>query len=133
MRPKPTRARRDRHGRGARAGAHPWNGAARFEQLVQESLASLDPAWGSTLASIDITIADIPDLDRLDATHEAMPLAQTTNGDRPQVKLFRHPITVRCTDSSELAALVLDVLIEQLAEVIGMEPEEIDERYGDSD
>jgi hypothetical protein len=43
--------------------------------------------------------------------------------------LFRRPIELRCDDRAELAALVLTVLVEQVSELLGRSPEEIDPRY----
>jgi hypothetical protein len=43
--------------------------------------------------------------------------------------LFRRPIELRCDDRSELSAMVLTVLVEQVSELLGREPHEIDPRY----
>lgn len=122
--------RRDRHGRGARVGSRPWHGLVHFEAEVHAAIASLEPNW-PVLGDAQISIIDIPDLDRLDAADSmSMRLAELTPG--PTITVFRHPITIRCNDSAELKALILDVLIEQLAEIVGLDPEEIDDRYGES-
>jgi len=94
---------------------------------VHEAITSLEPEWGTTLADLRVLIADIPDLDHLD--DEIMPLGSTAGS---VITLFRHPITIRCNSDEELGALILDVLIEELAETLGLDPEEVDERYGDS-
>jgi hypothetical protein len=43
--------------------------------------------------------------------------------------LFRRPIERRCENRIELAAMVHTVLVEQVAELLGMRPEDVDPRY----
>jgi hypothetical protein len=45
------------------------------------------------------------------------------------VVLFRRPLEQRAESRAELAALVLVVLVEQVAEMLGRSPEEIDPGY----
>ncbi|MEZ5194700.1 MAG: metallopeptidase family protein [Nocardioides sp.] len=43
--------------------------------------------------------------------------------------LFRRPIEHRCTTAADLEALVHTVLVEQVAELVGLPPEDVDPRY----
>lgn len=131
--------RRDRHGRGLR-GQSPWHGARRFQEHVQAAIESLEPTWGAVLRGIEFVIADIPDLPVLREANTAplldqdgMPLAEVISGTPTRIIFYRHPITIRCTDGDQLEALVLDVLIEEVAELVGVDPEDVDERYGESE
>ena len=45
--------------------------------------------------------------------------------------LFRRPIEHRATIRDELEAMVHTVVVEQLAELLGLTPGQVDERYGD--
>ena len=45
--------------------------------------------------------------------------------------IFRRPVEHRAAGRDELEALVLTVLVEQLAELLGMAPEDVDPRYAD--
>jgi predicted Zn-dependent protease with MMP-like domain len=123
---------RDRHGRGLRVGSSPWRSSRHFEERVRAAVESLEPEWGAKLQGVEFAVADIPDLDRLDSL--SVPLAENllSNG-TTRIVLYRHPITVRSVDSSDVEALILDVLIEQIAELLNMDPEDVDERYGQSD
>ena len=47
--------------------------------------------------------------------------------------LFRRPIEVRSEPRSDLSALVLTVLVEQVSELLGRPPEEVDPRYDSDD
>jgi hypothetical protein len=61
-----------------------------------------------------------------------VPLASLVDGPRgaaQRLVLFRRPIELRAEGSAELGALVYTVLVEQVAELLGRSPEEIDPRY----
>ena len=47
--------------------------------------------------------------------------------------LFRRPIEHRCETRAELEALVLTVVVEQVAELLGIDAEEVDPRYDPGD
>ena len=47
--------------------------------------------------------------------------------------LFRRPIELRSDTRGDLSAMVLTVLVEQVSELIGRPPEEIDPRYDPDD
>jgi predicted Zn-dependent protease with MMP-like domain len=123
---------RDRHGRGLRVGSSPWRSSRHFEQSVRAAVESLEPAWGAKLTGVEFVVADIPDLDRIDSL--SVPLAENViSAGTTRIVVYRHPITVRSVDSNDIEALILDVLIEQIAELLSMDPEDVDERYGQSD
>ena len=45
---------------------------------------------------------------------------------RARIVLYRRPLEVRAKDPAELAELVHDVLVEQIAGYLGIEPDVID-------
>ncbi len=45
--------------------------------------------------------------------------------------LFRRPIEHRCEGRDDLEAMVLTIVVEQVAELLGLPPEDVDPRYGD--
>jgi predicted Zn-dependent protease with MMP-like domain len=113
-------------------GSSPWRSSRHFEESVRAAVESLEPAWGATLKGVEFAVADIPDLDRIESL--SVPLAENMiDGGTTRVVVYRHPITVRCVDSADVEALILDVLIEQIAELLNMDPEDVDDRYGQSD
>ena len=51
-------------------------------------------------------------------------------GSRPtRLVLFRRPIELRSQTRGDLSAMVLTVLVEQVSELLGRPPEEVDPRY----
>jgi len=47
--------------------------------------------------------------------------------------VFRRPIEHRCETRAELEAMVLMVLVEQVAELLGIDAEDVDPRYSRDD
>ena len=45
--------------------------------------------------------------------------------------LFRRPLLARAEDEDELSELIFDVVVEELAEILGVDPEDLDPGYGD--
>lgn len=79
------------------------------------------------LGDIEVLVADVP------PTDGEMRLADTTAavGDQPpRVVVYRRPIETRVSGERLRAALVQDVLVEELAALLGVEPETLDPDYG---
>ncbi|MBK3627859.1 metallopeptidase family protein [Streptomyces asoensis] len=133
--------RRDRHGRGMRGPVAPPQvplAASRsdvFADLVQDSVERLERRWPQ-LADIDFMVLEVP---RLDAAtepwnDEAVPLGGTIaarEGRPPRVVVYRRPVEIRTKGRDERAALVHEVVVEQVAELLGLTPETVDPRYGE--
>jgi predicted Zn-dependent protease with MMP-like domain len=55
-------------------------------------------------------------------------------GSRPaRLVLFRRPIEHRCEGRAELEAALLGLVVEQVAELLGLAPEDVDPRYDAGD
>ncbi|MFC9929617.1 metallopeptidase family protein [Streptomyces sp. NPDC127190] len=134
--------RRDRHGRGMRGPIAPPQvplAASRgevFADLVQDSVDRLERRWPQ-LADIDFLVLEVP---RLDARgeqawgDEAVPLGGVVparEGRRARVVVYRRPVEIRTKGRDERAALVHEVVVEQVAELLGLTPETVDPRYGE--
>lgn len=131
---------RERRGRGLRGPAvlprvpgTPETPTARerFDEIVLRTLAELDARWHTRLGLVEFAVEDIPDLP--DDWHtDAVPLASLVRGAgaRPhRIVVFRRPIEHRSEGRADLEALVLTVLVEQVAELLGIDPEDVDPRY----
>jgi predicted Zn-dependent protease with MMP-like domain len=53
-------------------------------------------------------------------------------GRPPRIVVYRRPLLARADDEEELADLVFDVVVEQVAELLGLDPEDVDPGYGES-
>ena len=91
----------------------------------------LEARWHDELGLIEFAVEETPIVpDDWDAP--TVPLASLVRGsgkEPTRLVLFRRPIELRCETRSDLAALVLTVLVEQVSELLGRSPEEIDPRY----
>lgn len=107
---------------------------ATFDDIVVAVLEDLEARWHSELGLVEFAVEEAPMVpDDWDA--DTVPLASLvrgTGGAPTRLVLFRRPIELRAETRSDLSALVLTVLVEQVSELLGRPPEEVDPRY-DSD
>ncbi|MBZ6232132.1 metallopeptidase family protein [Streptomyces olivaceus] len=138
---RPGPRRRDRHGRGMRGPVAPPQvplAASRgevFADLVQDSVERLERRWPQ-LADIDFLVLDVPRLEGPGEpwADESVPLGGTVpsrDGQRGRVVVYRRPVEIRTKGRDERAALVHEVVVEQVAELLGLTPETVDPRYGE--
>jgi predicted Zn-dependent protease with MMP-like domain len=142
--------RRDRHGRGLRGPLAPAGSplyrsrAERFDDLVLQAVAQLEPRWEAELSGVEFAVEEVPtdDLppDEVPDDCDPVPLARLEParpdaGDpvrpaRPaRIVLYRRPLLARADSEDELGELVLDVVIEELARLLGIDPQTIDPGY----
>lgn len=107
---------------------------ATFDGIVVAVLEDLEARWHSELGLVEFAVEEAPMVpDDWDA--DTVPLASLVRGTGAaptRLVLFRRPIELRAETRSDLSALVLTVLVEQVSELLGRPPEEVDPRY-DSD
>lgn len=136
------RSTRDRRGRGMRGpGIVPRDPRTperpsrreRFDRLVLDTVTEVDARWQRELGLVEYAVEDTPLLpdEWGDETVPLSSLIRGTGGDPSRLVLFRRPIEHRCESRAELDALVLTVVVEQVAELLGLPPEDIDPRYAD--
>jgi predicted Zn-dependent protease with MMP-like domain len=130
----------------------------RFDDLVLLAVSQLEPRWEAELAGVEFGVEEIPpilpDLDDPDP----VPLARLESGsagsgerdwaalarlpgqrasgsrfDAPgqpaRIVLYRRPLLARADGEEELAELVLDVIVEQFAHWLGVDPQTVDPGY----
>lgn len=141
--PRNPRDRKDRRGRGRRgpdlmAGplaprgvpAHRTQGE-RFDLLAVAVLDDIEQRWEGELPPVDLAVEEIPVLPA-DWSPDRVPLGSLvppTASARARIVLFRRPIEHRAEGPSELAAVVLAVLVDQVAELLGVPPTEVHPDY----
>ncbi|MGW2747982.1 metallopeptidase family protein [Streptomyces sp. NPDC001450] len=107
-----------------------------FADLVQDSVERLERRWPQ-LADIDFLVLEVPRLEGRGAerwSDEAVPLGgiiPARDGRRARVVVYRRPVEIRTKGRDERAALVHEVVVEQVAELLGLTPETVDPRYGE--
>ena len=110
---------------------------AAFDAIVLAVIEELESRWHAELGLVEFAVEETPLVpDDWDA--DTVPLASLvrgTGGAPTRLVLFRRPIELRAETRADLEAMVLTVLVEQVSELLGRPPEEIDPRYdaGDED
>jgi predicted Zn-dependent protease with MMP-like domain len=163
--------RRDRHGRGLRGVLAPEDvplhrtRAERFDELVLQAVARLEPQWEAHLSGVEFAVEEIPPpdvppvtgrgpvpLSRLDPG-SAQPPGQEPGGegirrevlikpdpadapaggaagqDPPRIVVYRRPLIARADGEDDLGDLVFDVVVEEFARLLGIEPRDVDSGY----
>jgi len=140
--PAPTGRRRDRHGHGLRGPLIPrdvpaWRTRAElFDDRVLDAVERLEQRWGKQLDGVEFAVEDVPPSDPAPWEHGEVTLGRffpAQNELPPRVVVYRRPVETRAAEDHELAVLVNDVVVEQVAHLLGLTPEQVDPRYGDTD
>jgi hypothetical protein len=102
-----------------------------FDEIVLGVVRRIDERWHDELGLIEFAVEEAPIVPE-DWAADTVPLASLVRGSGAtptRLVLFRRPIELRCETRSDLTALVLTVLVEQVSELLGLPPEEIDPGY----
>lgn len=103
----------------------------RFDRLVLDVVSDIDERWSDRLGLMEYAVEDAPVIPD-DWEPGSVPLASLvrgTGGHPTRLVVFRRPIEHRCEDRDELADMVLAVVVEQVAELLGIPAEDVDPRY----
>jgi len=104
---------------------------AAFDAIVLDVVHDLEERWHEELGLVEFAVEETPMVpDDWDA--DTVPLAtlvRGTGGAPTRLVLFRRPIELRSETRGDLSAMVLTVLVEQVSELLGRPPEEVDPRY----
>lgn len=102
-----------------------------FDDIALGVIESVDRPWRHRLGRLEYAVEDVPDLGpRWRGT--SVPLSTViprAPGTPARLVIFRRPVEHRARTRAEQEELLLTVVVEQLAELLGMAPEEVDPRY----
>ena len=104
-----------------------------FADLVLDAVERLERRWRKELAAVEFAVEQVPPAPAAAQVHgRRVALARVHPGGagRPaRVVLYRRPIENRAKAPAELAALVHDVVVESVADLLGLTPEQVDPLY----
>lgn len=103
----------------------------RFDELALGIVTEVDRRWQDRLGLVEYAVEDAPQLpDDWEAGTVPLSTLVRGSGTTPsRLVLFRRPIEHRADSRADLEALVLTVVVEQIAELLGIDPEAVDPRY----
>ncbi|MCL1871751.1 MAG: metallopeptidase family protein [Promicromonosporaceae bacterium] len=130
--------RRDRRGRGPRGPLIPAtlpafrSRAEQFDDLVLDAVDDLERTWERQLSGTEFAVEDVPPSDPAPWEDGGVPLGRcfpAEAGQPARVVVYRRPVELRAEDPEDLADLVHDVVVEQVAHLLARTPEEIDPHF----
>ncbi len=102
-----------------------------FDQVAVEVMSDVESRWPEELAEVELAVEDIPVLPHTWVAPR-VPLASlvpATQVTPPRLVLFRRPIEHRSDTRPDLEALLLTVVVEQLADYLGVPAEDVHPDY----
>jgi predicted Zn-dependent protease with MMP-like domain len=117
-----------------------------FDDLVLDAVEDLEQRWSRELEGVEFAVEDVPAVaPELDLTYDEHVVADETAGGAvplgrllpagldargrrtaPRVVVYRRPLEARAIDRSDLADLVHDVVVDQVARLLQLDPDEVD-------
>lgn len=146
--------RRERHGRGLRGRLVPPSASVagrhldlpsfrtrseRFDDTVRTAISDLERRWSAELEGVEFAVEDVPPPgtgwdEGVVADETAggpVPLGRLFTGDPhtgqpPRVVVYRRPLEARASDHEDLGELVHEVVVDQVAQLLGLDPDVVD-------
>ena len=114
--------------------------AQQFDDMVLDAVARLESRWEAELEGVEFAVQEVPEADELVDDSVPLPLARTVPGTpnpgdpaRPaspaRIVVYRRPLMARSDNDAELSDLVFDVVVEEFAGFLGLDPDSVDPGY----
>jgi predicted Zn-dependent protease with MMP-like domain len=103
-----------------------------FDELVLDAASRMEHHAGTALGALEFAVEDVPPSDPAPWESSDVPLGRlfAAQGKIPaRIVVYRRPVETRTTDARELAALINDVVVEQVASLLGVDPRDLDAGY----
>ena len=103
----------------------------RFDETALRVMRAVVRRWTAELGDVELAVEEVPVLPQ-GWSDSSVPLAAYVTGTAtasPRLVLFRRPLEHRAEGPAELEALLLTVVVEQLADVLGIPAEEVHPGY----
>lgn len=108
--------------------------AEAFDDLVRDAADRLERRWPQ-LSDVEFAVQEVPwPQDAPSGDDEPVPLGRLIGAekDRPsRIVVYRRPVEIRAKSRDERALLVHEIVVEQVAELLGLSPENVDPKYGE--
>jgi len=106
----------------------------RFDEAVVLAAEGIEQLLERPLDEVEFAVEPVPPSDPAPWETGAVPLARYFPADPAaglahRIVVYRHPLQARVADRAEEALLLREVLVEQVAHMLGRSPEDIDPGY----
>ena len=114
----------------------------RFDEIVLDAVEHVETRWRDRLATVDFAVEEVPPVDASggwddEISSAGVPLARLLPpgpGRRARIVIYRRPLELRAIDREDLEDLVHDIVVEEVAHYLGLDPAEVDpEGYGEEE
>jgi Zincin-like metallopeptidase len=103
-------------------------------------VARLEPRWEAELTGVEFAVQEVPEAEELVDDSVPLPLARTVPGSpesgnpaRPatpaRIVVYRRPLMARSESDGELSDMIFDVIVEEFAGFLGLDPDSVDPGY----
>ncbi len=109
----------------------------RFDELVRDAIASLERRWSAELSEVEFAVEDVPPPET--GSEAGVVADETAGGPVPlgrllpagagapaRVVVYRRPLEARGHGRHDLADLVHEVVVDQVAQLLGLDPDVVD-------
>jgi predicted Zn-dependent protease with MMP-like domain len=113
----------------------------RFDDLVRDTIHDLEQRWSTQLAGVEFAVEDVPPPGS--GWDEGVVADETAGGPVPlgrllaagpgtpaRVVVYRRPLEARASDPRDLGELVHEVVVDQVAQLLGLDPDVVDPPHG---
>jgi predicted Zn-dependent protease with MMP-like domain len=111
-----------------------------FDDMVLDAVARLESRWEAELTGVEFAVQEVPEASELLDDAGPLALARTVPGSREpgdpaqpaspsRIVVYRRPLMARAENDAELSDLVFDIIVEEFAGVLGLDPESVDPGY----
>lgn len=107
-----------------------------FDDLVLDAVERVERRLAAGIGDIEFAVELVPPTDPSPFEPERVPLSRLFPAERgvpARIVLFRRPIETRVDDPRDLAVMVNDIVVEQLASALGVEPTTLDPGFKGDD
>jgi hypothetical protein len=100
-----------------------------FDEVVLDVADRVRLVLGGRYAAVEFAVEDVPPSDPRPWEEQTAALGRllpATHGRPPRVVVYRRPVEIRAADAEELGMVVQEVIVEQVAALLGVPPSEIE-------
>jgi predicted Zn-dependent protease with MMP-like domain len=105
---------------------------------VLDAVEHVEARWRNELATLDFAVEEVPPLDVTVPVEDeiesaGVPLARlfAASDEHPaRLVIYRRPLELRAIDRDDLEDLIHDIVVEEAARFLGLDPEIVDPGYG---